>query len=183
VNQLQTVLDALEIAEKHLAYVEITEAIAIIHQMMQAEPVLEVVRMPDHWDGPYFRDDGGSYISESAISKLPIGTKLYTAPQAKKCKYGDPLCPCQDGHQCHYEGTDAWTAPQAVPAGWLPIESAPKPSGRVLLAAEGQTCYGHWYSLAEPPRWEYDGYACGNPKTQPTHWMKLPSPPKETPCK
>jgi hypothetical protein len=86
---------------------------------------------------------------------------------------------------CHHCGKPVKlvSAPQAVPAGWLPIESAPKPSGRVLLAAEGQTCYGHWYSLAEPPRWEYDGYACGNPKTQPTHWMKLPSPPKETPCK
>jgi hypothetical protein len=46
---------------------------------------------------------------------------LMPAPQAvtaKKCKYGDPLCPCQDGHQCHYEGKDAWPAPQAVPAGW-----------------------------------------------------------------
>jgi hypothetical protein len=37
-NQLQTVLDAMEIAEKHLAYVEITEAIEIVKGMMQAEP-------------------------------------------------------------------------------------------------------------------------------------------------
>lgn len=24
--------------------------------------------------------------------------------EATKCKYGDPLCPCQDGDLCHYEG-------------------------------------------------------------------------------
>jgi hypothetical protein len=58
---------------------------------------------------------------------------------------------------------------------WLPIESAPKPSGRLLLAAEGKTCYGHWYSPHS--RWEYDGYDFGNPKSQPTHWMPLPPPP------
>lgn len=32
------------------------------------------------------------------------------------CKYGDPLCPCPDGDQCHYEGKDAWPAPQAGPS-------------------------------------------------------------------
>ena len=58
---------------------------------------------------------------------------------------------------------------------WQPIETAPKPSGRVLLAAEGRTCYGHWYRTYE--RWEYDGYDFGNPKSQPTHWMPLPNPP------
>lgn len=28
---------------------------------------------------------------------------------AKKCKYGDPTCPCQDGDQCHYEGENPMT--------------------------------------------------------------------------
>ena len=59
---------------------------------------------------------------------------------------------------------------------WRPIGEAPK-LGRILLAAEGQTCYGHWYSIYQ--RWEYDGYAFGNPKPQPTHWLPLPQPPKE----
>lgn len=68
-------------------------------------------------------------------------------------------------------------APMAAPSTsqWQPIETAPKPSGRVLLSAEGETCYGHWYSTYN--RWEYDGYEWGNPKKQPTHWMPLPPPP------
>jgi hypothetical protein len=183
-HQLQTVLDALEIAEKHLAYVEITEAIAIVKQMMQAEPVLEVVRMPDHWDGRYFRDDGGSYISESAISKLPIGTKLYTHP-----------------------------APQAVPA-WWPISSAPKDGTVILgycvhtadpyFAGERLTDYGArceglghvedgihailWESAREESDgWESPSYwipagwvhnADCEQMANPTHWMPLPSPQK-----
>lgn len=28
------------------------------------------------------------------------------------CKYGDPLCPCQDGDMCHYEGPDAMKPPK-----------------------------------------------------------------------
>ena len=59
--------------------------IAELEQALDAwekqEPVLEVVRMPDRWDGLDFRDGGGSYISEGAISRLPIGTKLYTKPK------------------------------------------------------------------------------------------------------
>jgi hypothetical protein len=59
-------------------------AIAVVKRMMQAEPVIEVVRMPDHWKDRFFYADSRSYISESSISKLPIGTKLYAhpAPQA-----------------------------------------------------------------------------------------------------
>lgn len=48
------------------------------------EPVLEVIRMPDHWVGGCFYDCGGSYISEGAISKLPIGTKLYAEAQLRE---------------------------------------------------------------------------------------------------
>ena len=28
------------------------------------------------------------------------------------CKYGDALCPCQDGDQCHYEGMNPMTPPR-----------------------------------------------------------------------
>jgi len=31
--------------------------------------------------------------------------------RAKACKYGDPLCPCQDGDMCHYEGPNPMTPP------------------------------------------------------------------------
>jgi hypothetical protein len=123
------------------------EAIAIVKQMMQAEPVLEVVRMPDHWGGLYFRDDGGSYISEGAIRKLPIGTKLYTHPE-----------------------------PQAVPAGWVSLEDGmPSPHQMVLVARESHVTTGsytpafgwaweevdgededsiatHWMELPSPPK-------------------------------
>lgn len=27
------------------------------------------------------------------------------------CKYGDPICPCQDGDACHYEGADPMNVP------------------------------------------------------------------------
>lgn len=46
------------------------------------EPTLEVETEPDHWhNGRFYEDTGRSYISETAIGKLPIGTKLYTADQ------------------------------------------------------------------------------------------------------
>jgi len=42
---------------------------------------------------------------------------LYASPPPpaapKRCKYGDPLCPCQDGDQCHYEGKNPMTPPAA----------------------------------------------------------------------
>jgi hypothetical protein len=64
-HQLQIVLDALEIAED-ITSVEITEAIAIVKQMMQEVPVGTVV------DPTYVQMD----------KQLPHGTPLYTAPQA-----------------------------------------------------------------------------------------------------
>jgi hypothetical protein len=112
VNPLQTVLDALQAARDISPTVQYTahyeNALAIVKQMMQAKPVLEVVRMPDHWDGPYFRDGGGSYISESAIRKLPIGTKLYThqEPQA---------VPAHLEEQPDGSVVDTRSEPQAVP--------------------------------------------------------------------
>jgi hypothetical protein len=30
---------------------------------------------------------------------------------AAKCKYGDALCPCQDGDMCHYEGQNPMKPP------------------------------------------------------------------------
>ena len=95
-NQLQTVLDALERidaiergmvttkAHHYAAREETTEAIAIVRQMMQAEPVA-------------FLDKYGNVFSE--VEKLlPTDTPLYTAPQA---------------------------TPQAA-SEWLPISSVPK---------------------------------------------------------
>ncbi len=30
------------------------------------------------------------------------------------CKYGDPLCPCQDGDMCHYEGPNPMKPPNVT---------------------------------------------------------------------
>lgn len=32
----------------------------------------------------------------------------------KDCKYGDALCPCQDGDMCHYEGVNPMRAVEFV---------------------------------------------------------------------
>jgi hypothetical protein len=84
-NQLQTVLDALEqwIAEDADCDViehdrRIKEAIGIIKQMMQAQPVAEVALTA--------RNVGSELKSKWVnvlVSELPpVGTKLYAAPQA-----------------------------------------------------------------------------------------------------
>lgn len=36
--------------------------------------------------------------------KVQKGSRHYF--RRKACKYGDELCPCQDGDMCHYEGPD-----------------------------------------------------------------------------
>jgi len=35
----------------------------------------------------------------------------------KKCKYGDPTCPCQDGDMCHYEGPNPMKPPKLFAEG------------------------------------------------------------------
>jgi hypothetical protein len=34
---------------------------------------------------------------------LAAAVKLMRESRMVFCKYGDPLCPCQDGDACHYE--------------------------------------------------------------------------------
>lgn len=34
-----------------------------------------------------------------------------TEKASAPCKYGDPLCPCQDGDMCHYEGPNRMNVP------------------------------------------------------------------------
>ncbi|QQB37949.1 DUF551 domain-containing protein [Achromobacter deleyi] len=66
----------------------------------------------------------------------------------------------------------------ADPAGWLPIESAPKDGRRVLLWNEryNAAITGQFYGLGG---WKLDGEM---PPLfhQPTHWMPLPAPPCPT---
>lgn len=44
------------------------------------EPVLVVTREPDYWSGGHFYEGKRPYIAQADVWKLPIGTKLYTAP-------------------------------------------------------------------------------------------------------
>lgn len=53
---------------------------------------------------------------------------------------------------------------------WRPIDSAPKPSGQILLVADGKVYNGHWYSTYN--KWVYDCHFSTD--KQPTHWMPLP---------
>ena len=43
----------------------------------------------------------------AAITEL----RAEVARLTTKCKYGDPMCPCQDGDACHYEGDNPMTPP------------------------------------------------------------------------
>jgi hypothetical protein len=76
----------------------------------------------------------------------------------------------------------------AIPAGWLPIETAPKDKTRVLLKWPGDRppCVGAWCSdrfAKEPaPHWSGDTdrtYGLRETrKLQPTHWMPIPAAPE-----
>ncbi len=50
--------------------------------------------------------------SASTQQGVPKGQKF--TENVKKCIGNDPLCPCQDGDMCHYEGPDAWPIPDPV---------------------------------------------------------------------
>ena len=56
--------------------------------------------------------------------------------QEKRCKYGDPFCPCQDGDICHYEGKDPM-APLAGAQGETRAEECPN-CGSMFDSENGQ---------------------------------------------
>lgn len=61
---------------------------------------------------------------------------------------------------------------------WMPIESAPKDGTSVLVVQQGWIEIRNWYSLGNGL-----GDNCGwmgEGKMEPTHWLPLPEPPKES---
>lgn len=46
----------------------------------------------------------------------------YAREIVKRCKYGDPFCPCQDGYLCHYAGKNPMAPP--VKYVWEDVELA-----------------------------------------------------------
>lgn len=81
---------------------------------------------------------------------------------------------------------------------WLPIETAPKDGGEILLFGDGRVTSGNWSAPSEVPRLIYrDGFAPEEEWDEwepywaswdggfteehpPTHWMPLPPPPEKT---
>jgi len=55
-----------------------------------------------------------------------------------KCKYGDPMCPCQDGDACHYEGDNPMTPP---PIAALKARIADLEAGMNAQATAGKSLY------------------------------------------
>ena len=68
-----------EIVTTRLALAELEQ---IQQEPAQAVPVAVVVTEPDYWSSGHFYKGSRPYIKNSDIAKLPIGTKLYTAPPA-----------------------------------------------------------------------------------------------------
>jgi hypothetical protein len=61
---------------------------------------------------------------------------------------------------------------------WHPISTAPKTGERLLLFAAGTVTIGAWCAVCVgKPGGEWRSFE----REQPTHWMKLPKPPKTKP--
>jgi hypothetical protein len=57
---------------------------AALAQQEQAEPVLVVEKEPDYMSRGHFYEGSKPFIDPTLVWKLPIGTKLYTAPPRRK---------------------------------------------------------------------------------------------------
>ena len=72
-------------------------------------------------------------------------------------------------------------AASPVPAGWLPIETAPKDGTEFLGYRHGRMATSHCVPRDDCEMWvfgnESGAYECW-PQVRPTHWMPLPSPPE-----
>ncbi len=65
--------------------------------------------------------------------------------------------------------------------GWSGIESAPRDGTRVLLWMDGSIYFGSWFNNKAYPtisRWKVE--VPPSWQDQPTHWLPLPSPPKNS---
>ena len=51
------------------------------------------------------RPESSQWLADEILAGRFVTTKV------KPCIGNDPLCPCQDGLMCHYEGPDAWPLP------------------------------------------------------------------------
>ena len=56
----------------------------LLAQEEQAEPVLVVEKEPDYMSRGHFYEGSKPFIDPTLVWKLPIGTKLYTAPPRRE---------------------------------------------------------------------------------------------------
>ena len=67
-------------------------------------------------NGAMLLDEAAAALAElrdsEALARGKIAEQMIEiARLTTKCKYGDPMCPCQDGDACHYEGDNPMTPP------------------------------------------------------------------------
>lgn len=62
---------------------------------------------------------------------------------------------------------------------WQPIETAPKDGSSILLFCEGNIFTGKRHKDEIPPYKDW-WFCAGVGERAPTHWMPLPTPPKES---
>ena len=84
---------------------------------LQAEPVLVVEKEPDYMSRGHFYEGSKPFIDPTLVWKLPIGTKLYTAPPRRKWR-GLSDTEVLSIHQslCNTVGSDYRTVARAVEA-------------------------------------------------------------------
>ena len=58
---------------------------------VQGEPVLTVEKEPDYWSGGHFHKGSKPHINPMKVWSMPIGTKLYTAPQPAQATQAVPM--------------------------------------------------------------------------------------------
>ena len=62
------------------------------------------------------------------------------------CKYGDPVCPCQDGDPCHYEPHGDTPAMHVAPESVLRAVAAEREAGAKIAIDHAEFCRKEFHS-------------------------------------
>ena len=82
-KRIKSLLQDTKMIDSHTISAVVAECdMAILAQQPSTgEPVLTVEREPDYWSGGHFHKGSKPHINPMKVWSMPIGTKLYTAPQ------------------------------------------------------------------------------------------------------
>lgn len=121
----------------------------------------------------------GGESSREAFEKWLSGVHLLTGTW-------NPKRNCYDEFECHL-AFQAWCAALAAPAvaepaGWQPIETAPKDGSTFLAWCGKEVDFFRWQDayLDRPVGWRSSFIAVYPEGKGPTHWMPLPAAPSPT---